>query len=96
MGLRYRKSVRLTPGVRLNVATRGASLSLGRPGATVNVSGRGTRATIGLPGTGISYVTRTRSNSDAAGLAVVVLAVLAVLGMLFGAISATFSGSEQQ
>lgn len=98
MGLRYRKSMRLSPGVRLNVGARSASLSLGRPGATVNVSGRGTRATFGLPGTGISYVTRTRSTADSAGLALVVLAVLGVLGLVFGVISALFSGNstEQQ
>lgn len=94
MGLRFRKSVRVTRGVRLNVGTRSASLSLGPPGATVNVSGRGTRATFGLPGTGISYVTRTRGNSDAAGMAVLVLAVVGVLSLLFGVIAAIFSSDS--
>lgn len=98
MGLRYRRSVRVGTGVRVNVGTHGASLSLGPQGATVNVSGRGTRATFGLPGTGISYVTRTRGNSDAAGIAVLVLAVIGVLGLFLGVISALFGEetSEQQ
>jgi len=70
-------------------------LSLGPPGATINVSGRGTRATFGLPGTGISYVTRTRSNSDAAGIAVLVLAILGAIGLLLGVISAFFPGEQR-
>lgn len=96
MGLRYRKSVRLANGVRLNVGTRRSSLSLGGPGTTVNVSGGGTRATFGLPGTGLSYVTKTRSNSDAAGIAVLVLGVLCVLGLVLRVLSAIFSDDSEQ
>jgi len=55
MGFRYRSSIRLAKGVRINLSKSGASLSVGRPGATVNFSKRGTRATVGLPGTGISW-----------------------------------------
>jgi hypothetical protein len=55
MGFRYRSSIRLAKGLRINLSKSGASLSVGRPGATVNFSKRGTRATVGLPGTGISY-----------------------------------------
>ncbi len=55
MGFRFRRSLRLAPGIRINLSKTGASLSLGRRGATLNFSGRGTKATIGLPGTGLSY-----------------------------------------
>lgn len=55
MGLRFRRSVKLMPGVRVNFSGSGASLSLGGRGATVNLSSRGTRTTVGLPGTGLSY-----------------------------------------
>lgn len=55
MGLRFRKSIRLFPGVRLNLGKTGVSASLGRPGATVNVSERGLRGTVGVPGSGLSY-----------------------------------------
>lgn len=58
MGFRFRKSVKLLPGVRLNVGLRGASLSLGGRGAVVNLSNRGVRATAGIPGTGLSYSTK--------------------------------------
>lgn len=55
MGWRFRKSVKIVPGVRLNIGKRGASLSVGVKGATVNFSSKGTRYSLGIPGTGISY-----------------------------------------
>ena len=55
MGLRYRKRIKILPGVHLNISNRGVSASFGGPGATVNVSKRGTRVTTGIPGTGLSY-----------------------------------------
>lgn len=55
MGLRFRRTLRLLPGVRVNLSKSGASLSLGGRGATVNLSSRGVRRTVGLPGTGLSY-----------------------------------------
>jgi hypothetical protein len=58
VGFRFRKSVKLLPGIRLNVGLGGASLSLGGRGATLNLSSRGARATVGVPGTGLSYSTK--------------------------------------
>ena len=55
MPFRFRKSVRLFPGVRLNLSKSGMSVSVGGPGATVNFSRRGHSMTLGLPGTGLSY-----------------------------------------
>lgn len=55
MPFRFRKSVRLFPGVRLNLSKSGMSVSVGGPGATVNLSRRGHSVTLGLPGTGLSY-----------------------------------------
>lgn len=55
MGFRFRKSVKLLPGVRVNFSKSGTSLSVGGKGATANFSKRGTRVTVGIPGTGISY-----------------------------------------
>lgn len=57
MGFRFRRSIRLLPGVRVNLSRRGASLSVGRPGASVNVNERGVQTTVGLPGSGLSYST---------------------------------------
>ena len=59
MGLRFRKSVKICKGVKVNFSKSGASLSLGGRGHSVNFGGRGTRTTIGIPGTGLSYTTRS-------------------------------------
>ena len=63
MGFRFRRSLKLFPGVRLNVGLGGASLSLGGRGATMNVSKRGARNTFGIPGTGLSWTSTTSTGS---------------------------------
>lgn len=57
MGFRYRRSIAIVPGVRLNVSKRGVGMSAGVRGARVSVSpgGRVTR-TLSIPGTGLSHV----------------------------------------
>lgn len=55
MGFRFRRSIRIMPGVRLNVGKRGFSASVGVRGAHVTVSEHGTRSTVGIPGTGASW-----------------------------------------
>jgi len=54
MALRIRKSIKIAPGIRLNVGKKGLSTSLGGKGFTVNVGKKGTRVTTGIPGSGIS------------------------------------------
>lgn len=56
MGFRFRRSVRVAPGLRINLGKKKASLSIGSRGATINVSDRGVKTTVGVPGTGMSYV----------------------------------------
>jgi len=58
MGLRFRKSISIMPGVRINLSGSGASMSVGPRGASVSFGKRGTYANFGLPGTGLSYRTR--------------------------------------
>lgn len=56
MGFRFRKSIKLAPGVRINLTKKGvSSVSVGKRGATVNISKKGTRGTLGVPGSGLSY-----------------------------------------
>jgi hypothetical protein len=52
---RFRRSVKLIPGVRLNFGKRSSSLSFGVRGAHYTVGTRGSRTTVGIPGTGLSY-----------------------------------------
>ena len=58
MGMRFRKSVKICKGVKMNFSKSGASLSLGGRGHSVNLGGRGAKATVGIPGTGLSYSTK--------------------------------------
>jgi Protein of unknown function (DUF4236) len=55
MGFRFRRSVKLFPGLRLNFGKRGISASIGVRGAHVTYGPTGTRTTVGLPGSGLSY-----------------------------------------
>ena len=65
MGVRFRKSVKICKGVRVNFSKSGASVSLGGHGHTTNISKRGVRSTISIPGTGISYSTKVSGSSSA-------------------------------
>lgn len=58
MALRFRKTITLAPGLRLNLGKRGASLSAGPRGASVTFGRNGLFGNVGLPGTGLSYRTR--------------------------------------
>lgn len=58
MALRFRKSVKLFPGVRLNFSGGGVSTTIGVRGASVTLGKRGTHLNLGLPGSGLSYRTR--------------------------------------
>ena len=65
MGFRFRKSIKLFPGFRINISKKGvSSVSIGQRGATLNVGEHGTRATVGIPGTGISYSEQVSPSSD--------------------------------
>ena len=64
MGLRFRKSFKVAPGVRVNVSKKSVGVSVGGKGfrKSVNTSGRVTTS-IGVPGTGLSYVDTKNVNS---------------------------------
>lgn len=56
MGFHFRRSIKVLPGVRLNVSTSSVKTSIGTKGATVNIGGRdGLRATVGIPASGLTY-----------------------------------------
>jgi hypothetical protein len=56
MSLRFRRSVKLFPGVRLNLGLHGAGLSVGPRGLHVGVNRRGMYSSAGIPGTGVYAV----------------------------------------
>ena len=55
---RFHRSMRLMPGVRVNMSKSGPSLSVGPAGARMNIGPQGLRTTVGVPGTGMSYINR--------------------------------------
>lgn len=57
MPIRFRRGIRIAPGIRLNIGKGGASTSVGARGAHVTFGHGQTRTTVGVPGTGISYTT---------------------------------------
>ena len=56
MGLSFRRSVKIAPGIKLNFSKSGVSTSFGGRGLTYNTRGR---VTASIPGTGIRYTTST-------------------------------------
>lgn len=58
MGLRFRRSFKIAPGVRVNLNKKSASVSFGPKGLkhTVSTTGK-SHTTVGIPGTGLSYTT---------------------------------------
>lgn len=91
MSWRFRKTIKILPGVRINLGKRGASVSAGVPGARVTVGKDHITRSVGLPGTGLSNVTRTPRSSDdelgplaKVGGIIAIIVVLWVLGRMAG------------
>ncbi|MBS0528507.1 MAG: DUF4236 domain-containing protein, partial [Proteobacteria bacterium] len=55
MGFRFRRSLKILPGIRLNLSGSGPSVSVGGKGFHYTVGSEGTRVTAGIPGTGLSW-----------------------------------------
>jgi hypothetical protein len=60
MGFRFRKRIKLFPGLWLNASKSGISASVGGHGATLNLTARAFQETLSLPGSGVSYRTKRR------------------------------------
>jgi len=58
MAIRFRKRIRIVPGVYINIGKKGISTSIGARGASVNIGKRGVNGTVGIPGSGLSYTTK--------------------------------------
>ncbi len=89
--LRFRRTIKIAPGVRLNIGKTGVSTSVGVRGANVTFGRRGTTSTVGIPGTGLSYSsTKPPTVQGRTGwpFRPLILAILAVLVLL--ALSAVF------
>jgi len=63
MPFRFRKSIKIAPGFKLNIGKKGISTTVGKRGASLNIGKRGIKTTIGIPGTGISQTLGTSSST---------------------------------
>ncbi len=53
MGMRFRKSIKLAPGIRMNLSGGGVSWTLGPRGASIGIGKRGAYLNTGIPGSGL-------------------------------------------
>lgn len=65
MGFRFRKSVKVAPGVRLNIGKKSAGVSIGGKGGGVSINSKtGATARVSAPGTGVSYTSKVSSKRE--------------------------------
>ncbi len=64
MAFRFRRTVSIFPGVRINLGKRGVSVSAGMRGANVTMGRGGLFGNVGIPGTGLSYREKLNKQSD--------------------------------
>ncbi|EHK9078625.1 DUF4236 domain-containing protein [Vibrio parahaemolyticus] len=64
MGFKFRKRIKIAPGLHVNISKSGVSTSIGKPGATVNIGKKGVKATVGVPGSGLSYSQNLTNSVD--------------------------------
>jgi hypothetical protein len=61
MGLRFRRSWSVFPGIRFNLGLKSGSVSFGVRGLHYTVGTRGSQVTTGVPGTGLFWTKRINS-----------------------------------
>ena len=64
MSYRFRKSIKLMPGVRVNLGLHGGSVTVGPRGASMNIGKNGIYSNVGIPGTGISKRSKITGNTS--------------------------------
>jgi hypothetical protein len=65
MGVRFRKAIKILPGIKLNLSKKGIGISAGVKGAHISTGPAGQRLTTSIPGTGLSYISRSHKKSNA-------------------------------
>lgn len=65
MGFRFRKSIKIAPGVRINLGKKSAGISVGGKRGGISYNSRtGARARVSAPGTGLSYSAKIGGSSS--------------------------------
>ena len=63
--MRFRKSIKIAPGVKLNVSKSGISTTVGQRGLSTSLNKNGAYLNMGLPGTGLSQRTKIGGGAGA-------------------------------
>jgi hypothetical protein len=79
MGFRFRKSIGLGPGIRLNLSKRGAGISFGGKGFIHSIGPSGRRTTVSAPGTGLSYTVQHKRRQDGSGIGSGIFTIIGLL-----------------
>ncbi|HSD07893.1 DUF4236 domain-containing protein [Flavobacterium sp.] len=61
--MRFRKSIKILPGIKVNLSKTGLSTTVGAKGLSVNAGKKGTYFNTGIPGTGIYNRQKILGNS---------------------------------
>jgi hypothetical protein len=69
MSLRFRRRIKILPGVHLNISKSGISTSVGVRGASLTLGKRGNYVNTGIPGTGISWRSKLDSSPRSSTMA---------------------------
>ncbi|MDN5045059.1 DUF4236 domain-containing protein [Aliarcobacter butzleri] len=62
MAFRFRKSIKIIPGVRVNLSLKGASLNVGPRGSSFSIGKQGIYSNVSIPGMGISFRKKISNN----------------------------------
>ncbi len=95
---RFRRSIKIAPGIRWNFGKKSSSVSFGGRGAHYTVGTSGSRATVGIPGTGLSYTETSAHSSQPSGKnsgCVGCLGQILLLLLLLGGISMCVRSDKQ-
>lgn len=95
MGFRFRRRLKIAPGVHLNVGKRGFSTSVGVRGANITVGHGKVRHTVGIPGTGLSHtsVSSSRASGPPPFTWVTGVGYIVVLVLCFAALGSTMQSA---
>jgi hypothetical protein len=66
MSLRFRRTMKIAPGIRLNLTKTGVSARVGPPGLGATVGTSGTTVSAGIPGTGLHASQKIKKGKSAA------------------------------
>lgn len=66
MGMKFRKSIKIAPGVKVNLGKKSVGMSIGGKYGGMSINSKtGAKARVSAPGTGLSYTTKIGSASHA-------------------------------